>query len=108
MNDSNSFIKEYFELTGRPISTMTVEEYVCFKKATNNVPTVLVNESEHPEILISQPVIEESANENNHEREYPKENRKITAIEAVKNEEKNKPQISSKEDMLARLRSISG
>ena len=28
-----NIFEEYFSLTGRPISTMTVEEYICLKKA---------------------------------------------------------------------------
>lgn len=30
----NSYIEEYFELTGRPIATMTVDEYIKLKSIT--------------------------------------------------------------------------
>lgn len=42
----NDFIKDYFNLTGRPISTMTVEEYIAFQSLADkkNISTSIIKE----------------------------------------------------------------
>lgn len=60
----NNLITDYFTLTGRPLATMTVEEYLSFLRACNGLPVKneisVINTNEEP-------VVEPTNNpQNNH------------------------------------------
>lgn len=66
--DEKNIIKDYFSITGRPISTMTVEEYLRFQEflskgsLTNSSAPSLSNETNQVTRELDVPVTKEKAN----------------------------------------------
>ena len=106
MSDIRSLLEEYSQITGRPIATITVEEYLSFKKFENkNISVQNINEEYGPKTK------ENSCTENNIKSQ--KENirpiqQKAEKKAEAKKEEQKKEAVNDKEAILAMLRSIPG
>lgn len=100
-----TIIEDYFSITGRPIATLTVDEYVKFLEISGQASTYSTHNIPTPEYEPLEQFREES------EDDFPSaENAPIVTIHKpesaspMANIEKNKP---SKEEMLKIMRSVS-
>lgn len=106
---NRNIIEDYFTLTGRPIATLTVEEYLLFLKAgTATADKTRVVDNVHPEDIQPDysPDITPKTTENSFSSQATP-----TPIRGNKNEEslKSKEKASGKErNALQMLKSIAG
>ena len=116
MSDIRLLLEEYAQITGRPLATLSVEEYLSFKKfekKENMVVSVHKTETFDKEEVKS---CTENPQEEKHEDKHEEacEDKKVTPIvitgpKAEARKEKNKDmQKQNKEAALALLRSVPG
>lgn len=107
MSDIRSLLEEYSQITGRPMATISVEEYLSFKKfeVKNAVPVQSLDtetDKKTEEILCT-----ENSTKSQSENIRPIQQRAEKKTETKKQEQK-KDAVNDKEAILAMLRSIPG
>ncbi len=108
MTTTRRLIEDYTSITGRPIATITVEEYIRFAELTELIASPIKMSTRLP-INDVQPIeaLKKEAEEENCALadDIGSEPQKITFIPAETKLEKKAP---SKEDMLKLMRSVHG